>query len=482
MMDGPFTTLDVCVLSLAPILVLLLDWVLVVFFGLMAFRAEPALRWRLLLFALVYLLSFPIDFLRFLEIETPLLTLANSIWNCVYLFGIALLIGARRSIGLTLLGTTLLVTCALYLSGVRPGLVSSATNAILALGGTALLGHLYLRTRGFGSGALAALWFLFLIHGASYHLAAGGGRLTLSYGFFIAVLILWCQMIFGYVHLPRELQGKVPVRLPPVYPLALAVLGGGSDLAFNLLAPRYAAEGETAWIGALALCAAVGILAPLLAAYARHRLRLVANADEIEQRLAERTAETFRQQKLLEKQNRLLQQKAVELARLASTDPLTTLANRRAGWQRLTEECERSARYRSPLACVMFDVDHFKAINDELGHDVGDEVLKSVAEVIRKGIRTTDTLCRFGGEEFMLICPGIEEDGAEKLAQRLRAAVAAMDVREGLEVTISGGVAAFALGDDINSVIKRADSALYEAKRFGRDCIVVAPSGGDPLT
>jgi diguanylate cyclase (GGDEF)-like protein len=475
-------TLNLCVLSLTPFLVLLLDLVLVAFFALMAFRAESSTRWRLASLALVFLLSFAIDLIRILEFRSPWFTLANSLWNCFYLFCLAYLTGTRRAFGIALLVVTTLATTAMFLAGVPYDFISSITNAILALGGMVLMGRLYLRTRGFGSGTLTALWFLFLIHGASYHLAAGAGELALSYGFFIAVLILWCQTVFGYIHLPREIEGKVPVRLPLAYPIATMALGGVLDLGFNTLASRLAVDHKTVWIALLALGVVGGILLPLLAAYARHRLRLVANADEIEQRLEERTAETVRQQHLLEEQNLLLQSKAEELARLAATDSLTSLANRRAGWQTLKDECERSTRYSSPLACAMFDVDHFKAINDRFGHDVGDEVLKAVARAIRDGIRTTDTLCRFGGEEFLLICPGIDDDGAEKLAERLRTTVAGLTLRDELDVTISGGVAAFRPGDDINSVIKRADSALYEAKRFGRDCIVVARPNDGPLT
>lgn len=161
----------------------------------------------------------------------------------------------------------------------------------------------------------------------------------------------------------------------------------------------------------------------------------------------------------------------------ALTDPLTGLPNRRYGMDRLAQESAFAVSSGLPLCCLMIDIDHFKAVNDNRGHDVGDCVLRQLAEVVLKTVRKADVAFRYGGEEFLVLCPATPLDAAQLLAERIRLAVAAADF--GLEppyfhLTISIGMTAHNPDDtDKNAMVKRADEALYRAKCAGRNQVVV---------
>lgn len=164
-----------------------------------------------------------------------------------------------------------------------------------------------------------------------------------------------------------------------------------------------------------------------------------------------------------------------DLRRLATTDALTGLFNRRFLDQTLDAEFQRARRSRSSISVVMLDVDHFKKFNDAHGHDQGDRVLQMVALCLRETLRDFDFPCRYGGEEFVGILPGRDVGAAEELAERLRAVVAATAV-DGLHVSISLGVATFpdlTLKSGVE-LIEAADAALYGAKESGRNRTVVA--------
>ncbi|MFG6448938.1 GGDEF domain-containing protein [Roseateles sp. BYS180W] len=158
------------------------------------------------------------------------------------------------------------------------------------------------------------------------------------------------------------------------------------------------------------------------------------------------------------------------------TDELTLIPNRRHGSSVLAEEVRRALRYERPLAVVLMDLDHFKAVNDQLGHDVGDQVLRQAARTLMLGIRQQDLLCRWGGEEFLLICPEVNLDQVQQLALRLLDALS-QDVSSALgPVTASMGVAALRPeGEHPDALIKRADVALGQAKGAGRNRVVCAP-------
>jgi diguanylate cyclase (GGDEF)-like protein/PAS domain S-box-containing protein len=164
-----------------------------------------------------------------------------------------------------------------------------------------------------------------------------------------------------------------------------------------------------------------------------------------------------------------------ELRTLSNTDALTGLFNRRYLDYTLKREVDRAFRYTLPLSILMFDVDFFKRFNDEHGHEMGDKVLQSIGQVMIDTNRTTDTACRYGGEEFLMILTNTDENGARAYAERLRKAIAATPV-EGLSVTISIGVAsAFELRPkDHDTFISYCDKALYKAKEAGRNCVVIS--------
>jgi len=167
-------------------------------------------------------------------------------------------------------------------------------------------------------------------------------------------------------------------------------------------------------------------------------------------------------------------------AREAVRDPLTGCRTRRFLTRSLPTLMASHRRARVPLSLVVFDIDHFKSINDAHGHSVGDAALRAVAHVLDDALRTEDYLVRYGGEEFVAILPGTNEDRAAAAADRARAVIAALDLSKaapGLRVTISAGVGELRPGDDPDRWFARVDDALYRAKRDGRDR--VEPVGGE---
>ena len=164
---------------------------------------------------------------------------------------------------------------------------------------------------------------------------------------------------------------------------------------------------------------------------------------------------------------------------LATTDGLTALSNRRHFEELARAEWARFQRYGRPLSLLLLDIDNFKSINDRFGHDAGDLVLKAVAFICKTTKRQIDVAARIGGEEFVLLLPETDEADAEIAAERLRKAIQ-IHTRtlpgENLEVTISIGVAGASQAmSGFEVLLKRADEALYEAKRTGRNRVVRAP-------
>ena len=165
----------------------------------------------------------------------------------------------------------------------------------------------------------------------------------------------------------------------------------------------------------------------------------------------------------------------------ALTDPLTGLFNRRAFENQLAAEEGRVERGNAPYAIVLSDIDHFKTINDTYGHDVGDEVLRHIAELFTDTTRKADIPARWGGEEFILLLPETDCDGGQVLAEKLRADLEALEIIVStgtvLTVTMSLGLAVRGREDTPESVISRADTQLYEAKKRGRNQVFGCVSG-----
>lgn len=167
---------------------------------------------------------------------------------------------------------------------------------------------------------------------------------------------------------------------------------------------------------------------------------------------------------------------------LATTDDLTGLRNRRYIQHRLEEEILRAARTRRPLSVALFDVDHFKRINDAHGHDAGDEVLRSVGAMALRACRGSDLLARLGGDEFLIVLPETDPEGAGVIGERLRRWIEAMRVdvaKHTITVTASFGIATLAPDapgiPDAPALVKRADEALYRVKAEGRNRVAHAP-------
>jgi diguanylate cyclase (GGDEF)-like protein len=168
----------------------------------------------------------------------------------------------------------------------------------------------------------------------------------------------------------------------------------------------------------------------------------------------------------------------------AIRDPLTALYNRRYMEESLDREALRARRRGTPVGILMFDIDHFKTLNDTYGHEAGDKVLEKLGMLFRKYTRSEDVACRYGGEEFLLILPEAPLQTvllrAEELRKLIKDHLRIPWQEVVLSVTISVGVAAFPHhGQEVKQVVAAADGALYQAKKQGRDQVVVAPSSGD---
>ncbi len=177
---------------------------------------------------------------------------------------------------------------------------------------------------------------------------------------------------------------------------------------------------------------------------------------------------------LLAAVNNALQLEARDLASKAHTDPLTGALNRQGLREVLMRRLHVAGHVDEEMAVVFMDLDHFKRINDEYGHDAGDEVLRRFAAVIRGEVRSSDKLARWGGEEFLLLCPETDVPHAVTMLDKLRAALARQDWPHGLRVTSSFGVTSLKPDEDIGAAIKRADGALYLAKANGRNRVEIA--------
>lgn len=189
----------------------------------------------------------------------------------------------------------------------------------------------------------------------------------------------------------------------------------------------------------------------------------------------------------LAESTRLLEQaldQAVDLEESSQRDGLTGLYNRKFFDEQITQEILRARRYGWLLALAMIDVDHFKPINDRHGHPAGDAVLRILAGKLQSMLRTSDTLCRYGGEEFALILPHISLENSRFLLERLRRAIEGLEVEleDGsiIRVTVSVGIAQLDEGMMAGEMVRRADATLYACKRAGRNrvaCWGDAPAG-----
>lgn len=176
----------------------------------------------------------------------------------------------------------------------------------------------------------------------------------------------------------------------------------------------------------------------------------------------------------LEYQRRLqAETRAEDLSKLAITDALTRCMNRRGITMALLDAMAQAERYGTPLSVALGDIDNFKPINDQYGHEAGDKVLVNIASVLADSLRMPDKVGRYGGEEFLIILPHTNMAQAKKIVDRIRASVGNARTPIGadkkLKVTISMGVTQFRKGEDLEQLLSRADQALYASKQAGRN-------------
>lgn len=215
----------------------------------------------------------------------------------------------------------------------------------------------------------------------------------------------------------------------------------------------------------------IGVLAATFTGMVARMQDLVAN---LESKVALRTEELAATNDMLEQAVQELDEKNHALEVLTRTDRLTGLANRRRLEEALQTEVLRARRYGKPFSVILLDIDHFKDVNDLFGHQAGDNVLIAIAGLLTRTARETDVVGRFGGEEFLLVCPETEIQVVAALAERLRLEFTSTDFPLVGQVTASFGVAEFAQSDGVKSLVERADQALYRAKNNGRNCVEVA--------
>jgi diguanylate cyclase (GGDEF)-like protein len=175
----------------------------------------------------------------------------------------------------------------------------------------------------------------------------------------------------------------------------------------------------------------------------------------------------------------LINKAAAALHEMASTDPLTQLKNRRAIGEVMRREVSRVRRGQPYLSFILCDLDHFKAINDTKGHDAGDQVLKQVSQALEASLRDVDFVARWGGEEFLAVLPDTDTGGAMLVAERLRKQIDKLHIDAGAEsfkISMTLGVATLQPGESAEQAIARADTALYDGKRAGRNRVVAAPT------
>lgn len=168
-----------------------------------------------------------------------------------------------------------------------------------------------------------------------------------------------------------------------------------------------------------------------------------------------------------------------QLKLLSQTDQLTQIYNRVKFHDSLVQEISRARRYQTELTLIMFDIDHFKRVNDTYGHDVGDDVLVGLSKLVKTCIRDTDIFARWGGEEFMLLLPHTSLNNASQLAERIRAVIEKHDFPTVGTVTSSFGVTQFIESDTEETFTKRVDRALYKAKQKGRNRVIAAQAKGN---
>lgn len=214
-----------------------------------------------------------------------------------------------------------------------------------------------------------------------------------------------------------------------------------------------------------------------LDAIARHLQEFHGREEERAQQVRVRTEQMRSRIEEMEAEARKLKARLTDEKRISMRDPLTQIANRLAYEKRVSEEVERWAQFGQPTCIAVWDIDQFKAINDQYGHRAGDKVLTIVAECLAKSVRSADFVARYGGEEFVMLLPGTTLPDAMRLAEQAREAVTQLGFHfrgAPVSISVSGGITQLLDGDEAEVAFDRADGAMYKAKQAGRNRVVSA--------
>jgi diguanylate cyclase len=171
--------------------------------------------------------------------------------------------------------------------------------------------------------------------------------------------------------------------------------------------------------------------------------------------------------------NELLKKKTQKYEDMASTDQLTGLYNRYKFTELFISEYATMTKRKNEMSLIILDIDHFKIINDTYGHNIGDKVLVGIASILKKYFRSVDIVCRWGGEEFVVLVPTASIENGVLIAEKIRQAIENKPILEDIKITASFGITTIKIGDKLEDVVKRADEALYEAKNSGRNNVKI---------
>jgi diguanylate cyclase (GGDEF)-like protein len=331
-----------------------------------------------------------------------------------------------------------------------------------------ILGEQYRRIIRFGAAVVLGLLGFTMIG-----CATGLVRLCDTYLLFDIVAV--CTMIFlGILSVKAAAAGNVEARLVCINFIIFGLLALYSILVTNGIFP-WTDEINYLLLFQFSLGLAVILIRRLVSFQYRleeYSTKLQTQSEELtmlNQSLEEKVRERTRQ---LEVANRQLREEKITLQITSITDGLTGVYNRTYTLERFEQEVSEAKRYRKKLSVIMFDLDHFKRVNDFFGHHIGDSVLQRVAQIFRYTMRDSDLIGRYGGEEFLIVLPETDCIEAALVAERIRKDVEAQEWSEPqLQVTISGGVSEYSGGEG-EQLIRRADSLMYQAKQLGRNRIV----------
>lgn len=241
------------------------------------------------------------------------------------------------------------------------------------------------------------------------------------------------------------------VTIPPLVSAVLFLTG---NIVFMVLLPQFQALPDvitTLNINTLSMTAVVWIL---------------------NQMASREKVKYFMNEKLIVEKNAELEEKNSDLSDLTMRDSMTSLLNHKNSLRRLKEEVDRAKRIGYPLSVSMIDLDNFKLVNDSYGHQTGDEVLIQVAKILAENCRSTDTVGRYGGEEFIIIMPDTNSGDAALLMQRVQSCIEGTSFNEDIHITLSCGISELH-GENVHGILKASDVMLYKAKKNGKNRVEV---------